>query len=217
MRRLTYKEFRIAADIDSSHTHNLNYRGQVPLAFGRSVIAQSLSYVEVDCLAIRIANVLAESYSLKTAASFVRVHFDIIAQVLASAEADPAATKFFSVIDFFVRGKRMHTTCGSVTDDPELIAFELARTPLTARGTVNRITSVNITALRAEIVDNAERKGIEISAPWLPPLGSKELAELLAPYVELRDNAVVTASMEVQAEFLAAGKKSRNIFEGTMQ
>jgi hypothetical protein len=206
MRRLTHKEFRAASDIDSIHSYNLNARGQAALAFGRNMIATSLSYVEMDCLCLKIADVLAESYPRKLATSFVRVHFDTIAQVLAAAEADPTANKFFSVIDFFVRGKRAHTCCGSVTDDPELIAFELAHTPLTARAIVNRVTSINITGLRAKIVDNAERKGIDIAAPWLPPLGSQDLAELLQPYMALRDEAVATV-------IAAAGAQSRTAFE----
>jgi hypothetical protein len=206
MRRLSHAEFVIAADSDSNQIHNLNVRGQVALAFGRNAIAQSLSYIEVDALCHRIADVLTESYSRKMAASFVRVHFDTIAQVLAAAEADPARNKFFSVIDFFVRGKRQHTCCGTTTSDPELVAFELARTPLTAKTIVNRVTSINVTGLRAEIVASAECKGIDIAAPWLPALGSTELAELLQPYMQLRDDAVATV-------VAAAGAKSRKTFE----
>jgi hypothetical protein len=206
MRRLSHKEFMIATNADSNQNHNLNHRGHVALAFGRNVIAQSLVYIEVDALCYRVADVLVDSYPRKLAASFVRVHFDTIAKTLAAAEADPAGTKFFSVVDFINRGIRSHTACGTVTDDPERVALALAHIPLTARATVSRVTAVNITALRAEIVANAERKGLDIAAPWLPPLGSPELAELLVPYAQTRDDAVASA-----------GAKARAIFEGTMQ
>jgi hypothetical protein len=210
MRRLTHHEFTIAADAEPNRIHNLNVRGQVALAFGRGIIAQSLSYVEVDCLCHRINDVLTESHTRKFAASFVRMHFDTIAQVLAAAETDLTTPKFFSVVDFFVRGKRMHTACGSTTDSPELITVELAQTPPTANAVVSKVTSINITALRAEIVGNAERKGVEIEAPWLPPFGSEDLAELLAPYIELRDGAMATV-------VATAGAKARAMFEGRLQ
>jgi hypothetical protein len=209
MRRLTHAEFVIAADTDSNQIHNLNHRGQAALAFGRSVIAHSLSYIEADALCHRIADVLTKSYTRRLAASFVHVHFDIVANVLAAAEADPKRPKFLSVVDLYARGKLLHTTCGSTTDNAETITAELAQTPLTAHATVSRITSINITALRAEIVASGARKGVELDAPWLPPLGSKDFADLMQPYTELRDRAVATVE--------SAGAKARTIFEGTLQ
>jgi hypothetical protein len=210
MRRLSHKEFMIATNADTNQIHNLNSRGHVALAFARNAIAQSLSYIELDALCYCAADALTETYTRKLSAAFVIGHFDILAMVLATAEVDLRAPKFFSIIDFHVRGKLMHAACGVTTDNAALITADLALAPLVAGAVVARVTSINITALRAAIVANAARAGIDISASWLPPLESEELAELLQPYMELRDNAVATV-------VAAAGTKSRAIFEGTIQ
>jgi hypothetical protein len=158
---------------------------------------------------LSVNDTLARSYCRKQAAQFCIVHFDTLATVLAIAEAHPERPAYFSMIDTRVRGERAHVACGTSTDDPELIAFELARTPVTARAHANRITSVNISMLRDDIVRRAAGHGLDLSAPWLPPFGSKALAGLLVPYVGVRDAAV--------AEVIAAGSRSRALYEGTLQ
>jgi hypothetical protein len=202
---LTLNQMLKCSDIERYHLTNMRERNQIALAFGRHVAADSLDYLPVDCLVLTVSNTLAQSYSRKLSAQFCLVHFDILAGVLAVAESNPKKPAYFSVIDYRVRGQRAHIACGTSTDDPELIAFELARTPLTARAHADRITSVNVSMLRADIIKNATKHGLDLSAPWLPPLHSPELAELLQPYVERRDNAIANA--------VAAGAKARKLLD----
>ena len=202
--RLTFHEMFKCSGNDRFHIENLRQRGTSAFAFGRNVMSISLTYLPIDCLVMSVCDILAQSYSRKLAAQFCLVHFDILATVLAIAEANPERPAYFSVIDTRVKGQLAHVACGTNTDDPELIAFELARTPVTARSHADRITSVNVSMLLQGIRDNAAKHHIDLSAPFLPPVGSKELADLLGPYVEVRDAAVDMV--------VAAGSKSRPLF-----
>jgi hypothetical protein len=51
---------------------------------------------------------------------------------------------------------------------------------------VERVVTCNISRLIRRVRAEAERAGIDLSAPFLPPLGSAALDAILAPYAELQ-------------------------------
>src|SRR3954465_6116950 len=110
--RLTLREIRLATATPIERFKNLVYRNLHAFAWGRSVASDSLTYFEVDALALMLTETLAKSYSRTVAAQLVRLHCDTWIAALAMAEANPDRPAYFSIVDFFCKGKRGHIACG---------------------------------------------------------------------------------------------------------
>ena len=61
--------------------------------------------------------------------------------------------------------------------------------------------------------------GIDLSAAFLPPPNSKIFGDLMRPYVEIRDEALVEVKNRKKRETIAAkiGEKARTAFEALMR
>jgi hypothetical protein len=223
MRGVTYRELLETAGFDHQRLKVLRQRGQVALAFGRSDIYESLGYIELDCVAALLADVLTEKLDRTLAAEIVRDQWGVWSRVVAAAEASGGVPAFFYVVEYEnQKGKRWHMTVGSMLDSlKERNLREIAedlrkRAGVTARNYV----VVEMQSILADVRANAKRAKHDFSAPFLPPYGSAELEEVLRPFDEdMPDRAVVItdrAKEEAAEHARRAGIRARASVEASL-
>ncbi len=195
MRIIDFQVFMAAAGWDLQALRTLRRRGQVALAFGRSDVYASLSYIELDAVAACLADDLAQSFDRTFAAQLVRVHCDEWAASVARAETSPTPT-FFAVIEYEpvgrAKGKRSHLVCSASTPDAQQIALAASLTPQAASYEVVRVVIANISRIVARVRENAKRAGFDLSDPFLPPPDSPQFKAIFKSYSEIRDHAVAS-------------------------
>jgi hypothetical protein len=189
---ITFSEFMAAADLTPQKTKTLRRRGQLALAWGRSDVYASLLYFEIDTLAHALNQALASIFKRDLAASLVRCQFDIWGDAAARADASKEPI-YFGVVEFTRPGEpriRSHLCLASDTDEPRALARLASATPQ-ARGYVPvRAVGANMTGLLAQVRADALKANLDFSNPFLPPPDHPAFAELFAPYVAVRDQAV---------------------------
>jgi hypothetical protein len=171
----------------------------VALAFGRSDVYQSLGYVELDVVAVRLADVLTKKLGRTLAAEIVRDQWGVWSRVVAVAEASLDQTVFLYVIEYEnQKGQRWHMTVGSMLDSRSeqnlrALAADLhKRAGLTARNYV----VVEMQSILADVRANAKRAKHDFTAAFLPPFGSAELEEVLKPFdQDMPDRAIVVSEI----------------------
>ena len=209
MQRLTLDELLLVTDTPINQFKALRIRKQLALAFGRSDAYASLTYVELDGVALMLADALAESHGRQFAARVVRVYWDVWGAVVARAEADASQAAKFCVVDFTTAdGKSAHLVCGAggVISDEE-IAAKTAATPQAAGAEAKRIVCVNLTRLIRFMRENGARHGINlIDSPFLPAApDDQRTIDLLTPWAEARARAIeMVGAMKVKDEKAAA-------------
>ncbi len=193
MQRLTLDELLLVTDTPINQFKALRIRKQLALAFGRSDAYASLAYVELDGVALMLADALAESHGRQFAARVVRVYWDVWGAVVARAEADASQAAKFCVVDFTTAdGKSAHLVCGAggVISDEE-IAAKTAATPQAAGAEAKRIVCVNLTRLIRFMREHAARHGIDLlRSSFLPPADDPRTIDLLWPWAEARGRAI---------------------------
>ncbi|MFG3593299.1 hypothetical protein [Bradyrhizobium sp. RDI18] len=223
MSRLTLQDVLTATATPFPKFQSLRRRNQIGLAFGRSVAAASLSYVAADCVGLMLVDVLAQSYPNAFAATLTRVHFDGWGYTLAEAEAHPDHDASFCVVDLEREsdGQKAHFVAGAADlVNPQALAAELLESTPGARGYVAvRVNCINISRLVRFIRKTAAANGIDLSAAFLPPPDSHAYRDLMRPYVELRDQAIIEVKNRKKREAVAAkiGEKARSAFEALMR
>lgn len=193
----------------------LRRRDQVAMAFGQRFAFNSQVCLPVDGVALMLADALAQSYPRDMAAFMVRVHYDVWMHALALAEHDPSGLGVFCIADFTDRaGRKMHLPAsfnGAAT--PDEVAREFAAA---AKGApVDRFTSIVMNRFAATMRENAEKIGLDLSRPFLPPIDDPELQKLLADYKDRKEIAIAKASSDRRKADLArdAGAAVRALAE----
>lgn len=220
MPRLTLKELLAVTATDIQKFNTLRKRDQIGLAFGRGIAPASLSYLPVDAVGMLIVETLGKSYPrLEVAAQLTRLHFDAWGRCVAEADANPDCQASFVIVDLEREhdGAQAHFVAGTAdVVQPELLAADLVRsTPQTRGFTATRITCINVSRLMRFIRAQATAVGIDLSHSFMPPPDSREFAELMRPYTDRRDAAIIEARNRRNREALAdrLGDKARAAFE----
>jgi hypothetical protein len=176
-------------------------------------------YTELDCVAIKLADVLAEKLDRTLAAQIVRDQWGVWSRVVALAEAAPGPV-FFYVIEYETKtGERWHLTVGSGLDSRSDINIAAIAGDLRERASVTAKTYVVIEmqSVLADVRAAAKRAKHDFSAAFLPPFGSAELDQILQPFDDnFPDRAiVVTGSTSANASDRArrAGIVARHAVE----
>lgn len=193
----------------------LRRRDQVAMAFGQRFAFNSQVCLPVDGVALLLADALTGPYSRDMAALLVRVHWPEWLRALALAEHDPSGLGVFCVADFTDGdGRKTHLPAafnGAAMPDAVASAFAAA-----AKGAhVERFTSIVMNCFTAKMRENAEKIGLDLSRPFLPPLGDPALEKLLADYEEKKERAIAKAASERRKQDLArdAGVAARALAE----
>jgi hypothetical protein len=209
MPRLSLQDVLTATGTPFPKFQTLRRRNQIGLAFGRNVATASLSYVPVDCIGLMLVDALAESYPNAFAALLVRCHFDGWGYVVAEAEANPDHDASFCVVDLERErdGQKVHFVAGA-SDLPSATGYVAVR-----------VTCTNVSRLLRFVRKRAAEHDIDLSAAFLPPPNSKIFSDLMRPYVEIRDEALVEVNNRKKRETVAAkiGEKARTAFEALMR
>jgi hypothetical protein len=220
MRAISYEAWRAAADVTEQGLVSLRRRDQIACAWGRNAAYLPLGYFEIDAVAMALVQVLGHLLEKTRAARLVRREFDIWAQVVANAEYSraPAFFTFVELLD--KRGQELSIACGTTTDDPQLIKKMADK----MTGAMTRRThAINMHGVITDVRANAKRAGYLLNDPFLPPPGSNELAELLAPFKTVRDEiarltrqGVKLGDAKVEEKIRRAGLLSRALAEANL-
>lgn len=219
MPRLSLNDVLAATATSYDALQSLRRRNQIGLAFGRGVAAASLSYVAADTVGMILAATLGRSHGQTMAAQIVRLRFDAWGHVVAEADARPERDAFLVVVDLERNTDRAaaHFVAGATdVTSPEALAADIVRNMPAARGfTATRVISVNISRLMRFIRAQGVRHGIDLSHAFLPPPDSDTFRDLMSPYVEMRDAAIIEVRNRAKREALAErlGDAARERFE----
>jgi hypothetical protein len=222
MPRLSLQDVLILTATPFPKFQTLRRRNQIGLAFGRNVAAASLSYLPIDCVGFMLVDVLAQSYPNTFAARLVRCHFDGWAHVVAEAEAHPDHDATFCIVDLEREsdGQQAHFVAGAADlVNPQALAADLLKVTPGAKGYVAvRVICTNVSRLIRFIRKTATEHSIDLSAAFLPPPDSQAFGDLMRPYVEVRDEALIEVKNRKKRETVAAkiGEKARAAFEALM-
>jgi hypothetical protein len=212
MRLYPFKAFMAASDLSVENLKALRRRDHVALAFGRRDAYASLKYLEIDPVAVLLADKLAPPFGRSVAAQMVRMHCDQWAQVVAVAETTKTPA-YFWVCEFEKDGKRSHLVAGATTSDVNQI--RQAMQPQARDYQFSQAIPVDITGIIARVRANTKSAGFDYSDPFLPAPDSKAFKEIFQPYTEIRDRAVATfkdqADQARRAGLLARAKVEASI------
>lgn len=215
MRRINYDDLLTVTGTTRNTFRTHRSRDQIALAFGRSNAYNSMSFVEIDAVAMVLCGTLAKSYSRPVSAQLVRLDCDRWCEAIAMAEADADRAANYCIVDFQdADGVLSHLTCATNSSDLDWISHTVALSPKAFRATAQRITAVNMHPLIRKIQTTAADRGIELASPWLPPLGSDDFRDLFAAYAVARNGSVEIA--RVRSAY-RAGELARTMLEGRLQ
>jgi hypothetical protein len=206
MRRLSQAELMKATALDRNVLKQHQHRDQVALAFGRQHCYESLSYVELDAAGVMLADTLTKPYGRDVAAQIVRVHCDQWATAIALFEKEYKAGVFF-VADF-ENAKRQATHLTGASNDQGDALDKIRMLPQAAGHKLLSVNFVDMAPLIRFVQKTGAGHGINLLAPWVPPHGSPEFAELFSSYADARDAAIIKVGAMVKA-----GEKARAKFE----
>ncbi len=205
MRTLNYRQVLAITGTTPQQLPVLRQRHQIALAFGRSDMYESLGYIDLDCVAVRLTDVIAEGLppvhrgrgrgGRTLAAEIIRDQWGPWSRVVAMAEAAPGLPVFFYVIEFENKNQQhWWLTVGSKLDPHNQenllqivldIKSRFGVTPL-------KYVAVDMTEILADVRRAAEKVHIDLRSPFLPPWGDPRLDEILKPLDESApDRAIV--------------------------
>jgi hypothetical protein len=166
---------------------SMRRRGQLALAFGGRDASARSWFLPIDAVALLLSAALAEVYGATMAAQLVRVFGDVVLNVVAEADDNPAIDALFAVTDFVAPdGRRAHLACGAREGDAvTAIAAQVARSPAAAGFVTERITMINVSHLIRTVRINAARIGVDLVAPFMPAPASAEFQHLMEPFTTL--------------------------------
>jgi hypothetical protein len=217
MRMLTLPELLKVTGTTEQGLKSLRRRNQLAGAFSLKELFNGLPYLPLDAVGMLLAGTLAKPYSQTEASQLVRLFGDTWAETVSEAEANFSEDAHFCIVDFEREsdGKKAHMACGARKATPEQIAAALRMTPEATGFVPVRVNCVNVSHLIRFIRKTAAKHGIDLIAPFMPPPGSKEFKALFAPYVELRDKAIVAVrDHRMRGAFARlAGEKARKVAE----
>jgi hypothetical protein len=208
MRSISFQEFRDTTNLTNDRLKVLRQRGHAVRAFGGSEIFESLGYIELDAVAVRLADVLAEKLDRTLAAEIVRDLWGVWSRVVAAAEASPAGSPILWYVIGYdnAKGQRWYLTLGSKLDSrKEKNLREIAedvkkRTGITAKDFV----VVEMQSVLADVRAAAKAAKHDFSAAFLPPYDSDELEALLQPFDDsMPDRAIVVDKAKQEAADVA--------------
>jgi hypothetical protein len=219
MRGISYQEFMETTGYDSQRLRGFRRRGQAACAFGRGEIYESSGYIELDCVAARLADVLAEKLDRTLAAEIVRDQWGVWSRVVAVAEASREQV-FFYVVEYENKnGKRWHMSVGSMLDSRSDVNLRAIAADLYKRAGVvaKNYVVVEMQSILADVRAAAKAAGYDFSAAFLPPHGSAELDEVLKPFGDdTPDRAIVVSNKtkeDVAERARRAGTLARAVVE----
>jgi hypothetical protein len=139
----------------------------------------------------------------KLAAEIVRDQWQIWALVAAQAEAAPDKPTYFYVIQIENRhGQLWWMTSGSMLDDNIDNLATIARDMKARFNVVARhYVRVEMTSLLRDTREQAQKAGIDLSDPFLPPYGHPDLLKVLQPLDEtMPDRLIVPSNVKERRE-----------------
>jgi hypothetical protein len=159
LQRLTARELLRLTDIGSEAAKSMRRRRQIALAFAADNIVAGAMYTPMDAVCLMLSSALAKGCGATMAASLIRAFADVVLIVVADAETGTTDV-LLAVADLVHSdGRRAYLACGADA------MIELA----TAKGfTIERATTVNISAIIRSIRANEARVGIDLSGSFLP-------------------------------------------------
>jgi hypothetical protein len=203
MRSISYEEFRDTTGLTPDRLKVLRQRGHTVRAFGASEIYESLGYIELDVVAVRLADVLAEKLDRTLAADLVRDQWGVWSRVVAVAEAAPDAPIFWYVVEYETKkGERWYLTVGSDLDSRSDINLrELAQDLYQRAGVVAKnYVVVEMQSVLADVRAAAERAKHDFTAAFLPPYGSDELEQVMKPFDETTPDRAIIVNDKAKAK-----------------
>lgn len=196
MRSISYSEFRTTADLDNQRLKVLRQRDQVVRAFGGSDIYESLGYIELDVVAVRLADVLSEKLHRTLAAEIVRDQWAVWSRVVAVAEAKPGPVFWYIVEYETKKGERWHLTVGSELDSRSEVNLRALAEDIRQRAavTAKSYVVVEIQSVLDDVRAAAKKAKVDFSASFLPPYGSDELEAVLQPFDDTSPDRAIVVS-----------------------
>lgn len=190
-----------------------NNRQHAALAFGRDQMLRSFGYLDIDTVALSLAELLAGQYGKGRAAHMVKDGWGVWMRVVAAADAEPERATFWYICSFTdARGKRQYMTLGSQLDpDQPGNLYRIAADIRDRTGVaLKNYSCIDMTKVLARVRAQAAEAGFDFSESFLPPLGDPRLEELLKPYDEaaMPDRAVVIDNA-IAKRLQRAGAKAR--------
>lgn len=216
--KLTHDDFLHVTGANGPGLRKLQHRNQLVLAFGRSCAPTSLTYLPIDAVCLLTTDVLGKTYNLTVASQIMRLRFDQLAHVVGVAEADPSHEAHFCIIDLQRNSDGAQANIAAGASDvvmPELLAADMMEQPELRGFSATRVVSVNVSHLIRFVRAQGAAHGLDLAAAFFPPPDSAEYAELMRPYVERRDAAIIEAKNRRNRATLAdrLGDRARAAFE----
>lgn len=218
--RRSLKEILAMTDTTLPMLKALRRRNQLALAFGQRVAYESMSYLDVDAVAMLINDTLALSFDRPTAAMLTRIHFNIWGRAVALAEEKRDQPALFCIVELEDDNGVLHHLCAATrTTDQEEIARQVEMSPQALGLDARRIVTVNVQRLIRFIREKGARYGIDLDRSFLPPPGSPAYEELFAAADQELAEAIAKARTRKVKEEAAqkVGGKTRKLAENEIE
>ncbi|WP_192180028.1 hypothetical protein [Mesorhizobium amorphae] len=208
MRTLSSDEFFALAEVKPTTFRAAISRREAVFMAGLDRMLAGGTFLDLDAVAWKLTDELAPALTRKVAAVLLKGFNDQWCAAVSKADQIAEPT-------FLVALER-----GQVLEEVEL--YGQSRKGLGLREAVNisygtmrelgefdhnkattipdRMTLINVTSLLARVRDRAKVIGIDLSAPFLPPLGDPSFEQMLAEVKTFRENLVTRVRFPRQAE-----------------
>jgi hypothetical protein len=170
---LSREEFLRIAGISSGAFDQLAHSDYVALAFGSTLPGSPGRYLSTDLVAIKLASELTQDFGRRNAADFVLGFFDVWADAVSRAEADPEMTYYFAIGALGPRNNPHEYVVTSGTIDEIARDFARVRGPLL-------FVRTDISGLLRRLREAGKAAGVDLSRPFFLPHGDPRYREMIA-------------------------------------
>jgi hypothetical protein len=192
----------LITNIGQEQLKSMRRRGQFAAAFSCSTALATMRYTAADAVALLLSAELARTYGAKPAAQLVLMLGGAVLRAISEAESSSAdAVVGIADLTRDSDGRRAHLACGAAAVGAEGFATE-------------RVVACNISRLVRRVRVEAERAGIDLSAPFMPTPDSAEFSAILASYAELDLVVEAGARRKRLADARRAGELARAVAMG---